>query len=77
MIVTRRGRRKQRNKIGIPLGKRGETMGMQGSKIIARNKKATYDYQIEETFEAGIVLTGTEIICKIAMHGLTKENYLS
>ena len=25
------------------------------------NKKARYDYQIEDTYEAGIVLTGTEI----------------
>ncbi|WP_427338874.1 SsrA-binding protein SmpB [Caloranaerobacter sp. DY30410] len=30
-------------------------------KIIARNKKARHDYFIEETFEAGIVLTGTEV----------------
>lgn len=29
--------------------------------MIARNKKATHDYHIEDTFEAGIVLTGTEI----------------
>jgi SsrA-binding protein len=36
-------------------------MGNKGTKIIARNKKATHDYQIEETYEAGIVLTGTEI----------------
>ena len=26
-----------------------------------KNKKATFDYNIEETFEAGIVLKGTEI----------------
>lgn len=36
-------------------------MSNKGTKIIARNKKATHDYHIEETFEAGIVLTGTEI----------------
>jgi len=30
-------------------------------KTIARNKKATHLYQIEDTFEAGIVLKGTEI----------------
>lgn len=30
-------------------------------RIIARNKKAQFDYFIEETFEAGIVLKGTEI----------------
>ncbi|MFC4077526.1 SsrA-binding protein SmpB [Salinithrix halophila] len=32
-----------------------------GVKVVARNKKALHDYHIEETFEAGIVLTGTEI----------------
>src|SRR5581483_10716974 len=36
-------------------------MGAKGNKIIARNKKAFYDYHMEETFETGIVLTGTEI----------------
>ncbi|WP_068672970.1 SsrA-binding protein SmpB [Oceanobacillus sp. Castelsardo] len=30
-------------------------------KTIAQNKKANHDYAIEETFEAGIVLKGTEI----------------
>ena len=36
-------------------------MSNSGSKLVARNKKATHDYTIEETFEAGLVLTGTEI----------------
>ncbi len=30
-------------------------------KIIAKNKKARHDYNIEETYEAGIILKGTEI----------------
>ena len=30
-------------------------------KVIAQNKKANHDYFIEETYEAGLVLTGTEI----------------
>lgn len=30
-------------------------------KIIANNKKARHDYFIEEVYEAGMVLTGTEI----------------
>jgi SsrA-binding protein len=30
-------------------------------KIIAENRKARHDYFIEETFEAGIALTGTEV----------------
>lgn len=32
-----------------------------GTKLIAQNKKAFHDYHIEETFEAGMVLTGTEV----------------
>lgn len=32
-----------------------------GIKVLAKNKKALHDYFIEDTFEAGIVLTGTEI----------------
>lgn len=34
---------------------------MRQKKIIATNKKARHDYFIEETYEAGLVLTGTEI----------------
>jgi len=30
-------------------------------RIVAQNKKARHDYFIEETFEAGIELTGTEV----------------
>lgn len=30
-------------------------------KIIANNKKARYEYFIEDTFEAGLVLKGTEV----------------
>lgn len=33
----------------------------QGQKTIARNKKARHEYFIEDTWEAGIVLTGTEV----------------
>lgn len=34
---------------------------MSGIKVMAQNKKARHDYHIEETYEAGVVLTGTEI----------------
>ncbi len=37
------------------MGKKGE------DKVLAQNKKASHDYFIEETYEAGMVLTGTEI----------------
>ena len=30
-------------------------------KLISRNRKAYHDYHIDETYEAGIVLTGTEV----------------
>lgn len=36
-------------------------MSKKGTKSLARNKKAFHDYHIEEQFEAGMVLTGTEI----------------
>ncbi|MEZ4600570.1 MAG: SsrA-binding protein SmpB [Syntrophotaleaceae bacterium] len=32
-----------------------------GIKIIANNKKAFHDYFIEDVYEAGLVLTGTEV----------------
>ena len=32
-----------------------------GNKLIANNKKAYYDYFIEDTYEAGIALHGTEV----------------
>jgi SsrA-binding protein len=32
-----------------------------GRKIIAQNRKARHDYAIVDTFEAGVVLTGTEV----------------
>ncbi len=31
------------------------------TKVIAQNRRARHDYHIEETVEAGIVLTGTEV----------------
>mgnify|MGYP000203112798 CR=1 FL=1 len=36
-------------------------MASDGIKVIAQNKKARHDYFIEETYEAGIVLSGTEV----------------
>lgn len=33
----------------------------EGIKVVASNRKARHDYHIEDTFEAGLVLTGSEI----------------
>ncbi|MCB2186064.1 MAG: SsrA-binding protein SmpB [Deltaproteobacteria bacterium] len=34
---------------------------MAGIKVIAKNKKARFNYELGDRFEAGIVLTGTEV----------------
>jgi SsrA-binding protein len=39
--------------------KRGQGQG--GGTLLAQNRQARRDYEIEETFEAGLVLTGTEV----------------
>ena len=36
-------------------------MGKETRKLIANNKKAWHDYFIEDTYEAGIELVGTEV----------------
>ena len=32
-----------------------------GKKVIAQNRKARHDYSIDDVYEAGIQLTGTEV----------------
>ena len=44
-------------------------------KLIANNKKAYHDYFVEETLEAGIVLTGTEVKSFRAGQVSVKESY--
>lgn len=34
---------------------------MSGIKLVARNKKARFNYELGDRFEAGLVLTGTEV----------------
>ena len=46
-------------------------------KVLAQNKKANHDYFIEETIEAGMVLTGTEIKSVREAHVQLKESYVS
>lgn len=36
-------------------------MTTDGIKIIARNRRASHDYHLEETYQAGLVLVGSEI----------------
>ncbi len=50
-------------------------MGKRQRKLVANNKKARHDYFIEDTYEAGIVLTGTEIKSVRAGKVSIKESY--
>ena len=42
-------------------GRDGAVAKEQGRKLVASNRKARHDYLIEDTFEAGLVLMGTEV----------------
>jgi SsrA-binding protein len=46
-----------------------------GEKLVASNRKARHDYHIEETFEAGMVLTGTEVKSLRAGHASLVDGY--
>jgi SsrA-binding protein len=48
-----------------------------GRTIIARNKRATHDYAITQTFEAGLVLTGTEVKALRAGRASLTDGYVS
>lgn len=43
------------------MAKKEKNSQLHGPRTVATNRKARHDYHIEESFEAGIVLTGTEI----------------
>jgi SsrA-binding protein len=47
----------------------------EGIKVVAQNKKARHDYHIEESFEVGLVLTGTEIKSIRAGKANLKESF--
>jgi len=45
------------------------------TKVVAENRRARYDYAIEETYEAGIALTGTEVKALRSGEGSIAESY--
>jgi SsrA-binding protein len=44
-------------------------------KVVAENRRARYDYAIDQTFEAGIALTGTEVKSLRFGEGSIAESY--
>ncbi len=49
---------------------------VKASKLVANNKKAYYDYFIEDTYEAGIALAGTEVKSVRMGKCSIKESYI-
>ncbi|ASJ72458.1 SsrA-binding protein SmpB [Granulosicoccus antarcticus] len=43
------------------MAKKNKSNKISGGALIARNKRATYDYKIDEKFEAGLALQGWEV----------------
>lgn len=52
--------------------KNGESEGI---RIICRNRRATHDYEIIETLECGLVLTGTEVKSLRDGHASLEDSY--
>ena len=48
---------------------------MNGNRVFAQNKKASHDFNIEETYEAGIQLTGPEVKSIREGRANLKESY--
>ena len=46
-------------------------------KIITKNKRATYDYQLKERYEAGLLLSGTEVKSLRLGKASIAESYIS
>ena len=51
-------------------------MAQESKKLIANNKKVYHDYFLEETFEAGISLSGTEVKSLRMGKGSIKEAFI-
>ncbi len=63
-MSAKSGGRKKRNEDGT-------------NKVIADNRKARYNYEILETFEAGIALVGTEVKALRESGANIRESYIS
>jgi SsrA-binding protein len=47
----------------------------QGRKLVAQNRKARHDYHIDDVYEAGLVLTGTEVKSLRAGHATLVDGF--
>ena len=58
-----------------PSGSGTTKRGRAELKIVAKNRKATFEYSIEEKYEAGIVLRGSEVKSLRMTHPSLAESY--
>ena len=59
------------------MSKNNNKKGSQNTSPVVRNKRATFDYEVLDTYTAGIVLTGTEVkSLREGKAGLTDTYYL-
>lgn len=58
-------------------GYKRKLMGKEGIKLVANNKKAYHDYFVDETYEAGIELFGTEVKSIRQGHCSIKEAFIN
>jgi SsrA-binding protein len=59
------------------MSKKGKSGGGSGEQIICRNPKAERNFDVEERFEAGLVLTGSEVKSLRAKHADLEGAYAS
>ncbi|MBI2962356.1 MAG: SsrA-binding protein SmpB [Deltaproteobacteria bacterium] len=52
-----------------------ETANSDGDRLVTENRKARHDYEILETYEAGLVLTGSEVKSLRAGRANLKDSY--
>ena len=57
--------------------RKGDTPKMLTTGLVAENRRARYDYEILDTLEAGIMLTGTEVKSLRQGHAQIAESYAS
>jgi len=61
--------------MSVKTQKGGKGSPREGSRLVCQNKKAYHDYEILETFEAGMVLLGTEVKSLRAGRANLKDSY--
>ena len=68
-----------RNRSSVKIGKGGAVMAdkKQGGRVIAQNRKAYHEYFVDEKYEAGIALFGTEVKSLRAGAVNLKDSYCS